>query len=116
MKPDRYRNLDRVRHMLEAIQNIQAFTRGMDLSNFREDERTYFACLFQFAVIGEAVAHIDTYILEKYDYPWYKVKSFRNFIMHEYHAIDEELVWDTIKIELPGFYELLESICKSEGC
>lgn len=115
MRPDRNRSLDRIKHMLEAVQNIQSFTSGMNLSKFREDEKTYYACLFQFAVIGEAVSHIDKNILEKYDYPWYKVRSFRNFIMHEYLAIDEELVWDTIEIELPGFHELLESICRSEA-
>jgi uncharacterized protein with HEPN domain len=40
------------------------------LSKFSEDEKTYYACLFQFAVIGKAVVQIDRYTLETYDYPW----------------------------------------------
>ena len=58
--------------------------------------------------------NIDDEILKKYDYPWYKVKSFRNFIMHEYHAVDARVVWDTIILILPGFTDIVEQILERE--
>lgn len=110
MKPDRQSSKKRVKHILKAIQDIQSFTNGMTYGNFKNDAKTYYACLFQFAVIGEAVAQMDSSLLERFDYPWYMVGSFRNFIMHEYHAIDEKVVWDTIENELPEFRKLVEHV------
>jgi len=114
MKPEKPASRERIEHILYSIMNIQSFTRGYSLNEFKNDLKVYYACLYQFAVIGEAVMNIDDTILEKYDYPWYKVKSFRNFIMHEYHAVDAKVVWDTINSILPGFRENLEQILEKE--
>ncbi len=110
MKPDRQSSQQRIEHILKALQDIQTFTQGITFEDFKGDLKAYYACLYQFAVIGEAVVNMDPDILASYDYPWYKVRSFRNFIMHEYHAIDEKMVWDTIEQELPEFRKLMERI------
>ncbi|WP_350122120.1 HepT-like ribonuclease domain-containing protein [Imperialibacter sp.] len=65
-------------------------------------------------MIGEATASIDSSVLEKYDYPWYKVKSFRNFILHEYHAVEMRVIWDTTTEILPGLKEMMEEILTKE--
>ncbi len=41
-------------------------------------------CFFQFSVIAEVINHVDSNFLVKYDYPWHKVRSFRNLISHKY--------------------------------
>lgn len=110
MKPDKQSSQLRIRHILKAILDIQTFTQGITFEDFKNDLKAYYACLYQFAVIGEAVVHMDPDILASFEYPWYKVRSFRNFIMHEYQAIDEKVVWDTIEQELPEFRKLMERI------
>lgn len=112
MKPDKPTEKQRILHILEAIDLIQEFANHTGLEDFSNDQKSYYACLFQYAIIGEAVAHMNSELLKKYDYPWYKVKSFRNFILHEYHAIDARVVWDTTRIVLPGLKEMLEKILK----
>lgn len=114
MKKGRISSRERFKHILESIANIQQFTEGVPLREFENDMKVFYACLYQFAVIGEAVINIDDRILKKYNYPWYKVKSFRNFIMHEYHSVDERVVWDTIKLILPGFKQMVEQILEEE--
>jgi len=114
MKHDKPSSKQRIEHILESIRAIQTFTKGYTQDMFERDSKVYYACLYQFAVIGEAVVHIDNEILEAYNYPWYKVKSFRNFIMHEYHAIDEQVIWDTIQRVLPDFMEIIELILENE--
>jgi len=52
----------------------------------------YYSVQYQFLVIGEAVSHLDKSILEKYDYPWHIPRSFRNFIIHEYHGVKMERI------------------------
>ena len=105
---------DRLHHALEAIGHIQRMTEGIELKRFTEDIVIHSACFYQFAVVAEALSNVDHDILDRYDYPWFKVKSFRNFILHEYHAIELELTFDTTKKILPGLKILLEEILEKE--
>ena len=57
---------------------------------FLSDQLMVSAVLFQFSVIGEAVNQVDVDLLSKYDYPWHKVKAFRNLISHVYFQIKLE--------------------------
>ena len=114
MRPNKFKGKERVIHILEALDKIFAFKRGYDLDKFSRDEKVYYACLYQFAVIGEAIVNVGDKVLDKYDYPWYKVRSLRNFIMHEYHAIDAQVVWETIVEVLPDFRKIMEDILKEE--
>ena len=70
--------------------------------------------MFQFSVIGEAVIHIESEILEKYNYPWSKVRAFRNLISRVYFHIKLEAVWEIIEKDLPEFKKLIETIIKTE--
>ena len=45
--------------ILEAIDNIKAFTFGMTFDNYQSDLKTKHAVERNFAIIGEAVARID---------------------------------------------------------
>ena len=114
MKPDKLTSKERIEHIIKAIDLIQEFTKDSTLISFAKDDKAYFACLFQYTIIGEAIVNIDFKILEKYEYPWYKVKSFRNFILHEYHAIDERVVWDTTRKILPELKEMMTAIYENE--
>ncbi|MCF8277983.1 MAG: DUF86 domain-containing protein [Flavobacteriales bacterium] len=104
----------RVEHALEAIGHIQRMTEDVELQRFKEDVMIYSAVFYQFAVVAEAMANVDSDVLAKYDYPWFKVKSFRNFLLHEYHSIDLEIPFDTIKKVLPGLETTLIEILQKE--
>lgn len=114
MKPSKPASKERLKHILDCIGNIESFVEGYSSDQFQDDLKVYYACLYQFAVIGEAIANLDQQILDRYDYPWYQVKSFRNFIMHEYHAVDAGVVWDTIQLVLPEFWEQIQEILAKE--
>lgn len=114
MKNNRTTSRDRLRHILDSIKSIEAFLAGYDRSSFLEDRKTIDATLFQFAVIGEAIIRVDQEILDNYDFPWYKARAFRNFILHEYHAIEDRVIWDTAKKDLPLLKEVIILILKSE--
>lgn len=107
-------SLDRLTHIYKAIAEIEAFTKEVSKDNFTNDNILSSAVLFQFSVIGEAVSHLDQSIIDKYEYQWYKVRSFRNLISHEYFNIKLEAVWEIIENDLPGFKQLVETIVKSE--
>lgn len=114
MKNNRITARDRIRHILDSIATIEGFLAGYSKSSFLMDRRTIDATLFQFAVIGEAIIRVDQFILDKYDFPWYKVRAFRNFILHEYHAIEDRVIWDTAQKDLPLLKEIITRILRSE--
>jgi uncharacterized protein with HEPN domain len=53
-------------------------------------------------VIGESSSHLPLEIKEQYeDVPWSMMKGIRNILTHEYFGIDLEIVWKTVKDDLP---------------
>jgi uncharacterized protein with HEPN domain len=105
---------DRVQHVLESISHIQQFSAGHTKASFIGDYKSLSATLYQFAIIAEASSHVEPEVLARYSYPWYKVKSFRNFILHEYHGVKKGVIWDTIQVELPKLQRVMEEILLNE--
>ena len=114
MKPDKPSSKERILHVINAIHLIQEYTYNYSYNDFVSDYKTFDACMYQFTIIGEATSNIITTILDKYDYPWSKVKSFRNFILHEYHAVEDIVIWNTIKDILPDLEKLMIQILEKE--
>ena len=114
MRDSAITNKERLQHILEAISKINGFIDGQSKESFLNSDLIQNATLFQFAIIGEAVVNIDRELLDKYPYPWHNVRSFRNFILHEYHAIEIWIVWETAKNNLPQLKQITETILKNE--
>lgn len=83
----------RTEHILEAIKLIKEFVADTDETTFLNDIKIQSAVQYQFLIIGEAIRYIDNSILAKYIYPWHIPKSFRNFIIHEYHGVKMERIY-----------------------
>jgi uncharacterized protein with HEPN domain len=105
---------DRLEHIMQAIEEIDMNIKACTKRSFLENRLLIHAVLYQYAVIGEAVRKIDPDLLVKYDYPWHLVRSFRNFILHEYHAIEYRIVWDTSVNDLPELKKIILEIIKNE--
>jgi len=102
---------DRIRDILDAIAEIQKFTRGLDFESFREDDKSIRAVEMNFIIIGEAANQIPEEIEEKYPaIPWNLMRAMRNRIVHVYFKIDEKLMWDTVKDDLPPLIPILEKL------
>ena len=114
MKDSGKESYERLIHIQKAILEIESFTHNVSKNDFLNDKLLSSGVLFQFSVIGEAVIHIETSLLEKYGYPWYRVRSFRNLISHEYFQIKLEAVWDIVVNDLPILKEEIETILKNE--
>ncbi len=114
MRDKRITEKDRLEHIMEAIIQIESFIKEQDRDSFLKDDLVISATLFQFAVIGEAIQYVDRKTLDKYQYAWHRVRSFRNFILHEYHAISFRIVWDAAKNDLPELKKQVAEILKNE--
>jgi len=113
-KDSRIESQKRLQNIDQAIDTIGKYVSGETELGFYANALVQDAVLFQFSVIGEAIQHVDDKILVKYDYPWYKVRSFRNLIAHEYFNIKMSAVWQIIEKDLPGLKEQMLKILENE--
>ena len=92
----------RIDDIVEAINKIERYTYGIDFASWQNDEKTVDAVIRNLEVIGEASAHLPIEIQKQYeDVPWGMMKGIRNILAHEYFGIDPEIVWKTVKDDLP---------------
>lgn len=111
------RHLDsqkRLEQILKAITEIEQYVKDQDRITFCNNGLVQDAVLMQFIVIGESIDYVETERLLKYDYPWYKVKSFRNMIAHEYFNIKMRAVWEIIQKDLPNLKSMVTNILETE--
>lgn len=75
----------------------------MDYAAWHEDEKTVDAVVRNIEIIGEASSHLPDDILERYgDIPWPFIRGIRNVLAHEYFGVDVEVIWKTVKEDLPA--------------
>ncbi len=109
MSPRGWQN--RIRDILDAIVEIQKFTRGMGYETFKDDHKAIRAVEMNFIIIGEAANQIPEEIEEKFiTIPWSLMRAMRNRIVHAYFEVDEKLMWDTIQNDLPPLIPELEKL------
>ncbi|MCX6257838.1 MAG: DUF86 domain-containing protein [Bacteroidia bacterium] len=114
MKDNPSDSLIRLQHIEQAIDRIQKYVADETMISFCENDLVHDAVLFQFTVIGETIINVENNKLEKYEYPWYKVRLFRNLIAHEYFNIKLSAVWQIIKADLPALHDLILTIITNE--
>jgi len=104
---------DRLRDILEAIEEIFEFTEGVDGEAFAEDMKTRKAVLADFAIIGEAAAHIPENERRAHpDLPWRSMRDMRNVVIHAYFMVEPAIVWETIRGDLPNLATQIREILK----
>jgi len=86
----------------EAIRKIESYTKGMTFDSFKKDAKTIDAVTRNIEVIGEAAKHIPSEIRLKYvEVPWKEIVATRSKVIHEYFGVDEDILWKTVKEDLP---------------
>lgn len=100
---------DRVRDILDALEEIKTFTAQLNFEQFQTDLKTIRAVEMNLIVIGEATAAIPEEVQEVHTtVPWHLMRGMRNRIVHAYFAVDERILWDTIQNDLPVLQEQLQ--------
>src|SRR6185312_16726633 len=80
--------------LLLSIEKITEYTSGLSFDNFLEDSKTSDAVIRNFEIIGEAANRLPDEMKEKFpEIDWYRIRGFRNRIVHDYMGIDYQMVW-----------------------
>ncbi len=100
----------RIKDIHESLLKIIRYTQGMDVDSFFTDDLKYDAVMRNFGIIGEAVKHIPDEVRDKHkDIPWKEISGLRDFVIHEYFGIDNDVVWDSIETDVPKLKTQIES-------
>jgi uncharacterized protein with HEPN domain len=91
-----------LRDILDGIDMIVQFVRGMDLEAFREDPKTVAAVERKLLLISEAAVRLgeDAERLCP-GLPWHNIRGIGNWLRHRYDRVDVETVWNTVVDQLP---------------
>ena len=101
----------RLKHILEAIDEILNYIDNYDFDKFLNDSKTKFASIKQLEIIGEAANHISEEAKIKFaNIEWQKITGLRNILVHEYFGIDENIVWGIIVKDLPELKKSIQGI------
>lgn len=104
---------ERIRDILDAIAEIHAFTHNMDFEKFQGDARTIRAVEMNLIIIGEAAGEIPEEVIEANPtIPWHLMRAMRNRLAHVYFSVDERLLWETVRDQLPELVPLLEALTR----
>ena len=88
--------------MIERGESVLSFNQGLNVDEFQNDERTYKATLWDLSIIGEAARCIPVEVRKANpQIDWRQMIGMHNRITHAYEAIDVDIVWDTIKTDIP---------------
>ena len=102
--------------ILNTAQSIEKFVAGMSYDDFAEDQKTVFAVIQGFEIIGEASKNIPIDIQKIYpEVDWQSMMKMRDLLIHHYFGTQYSILWDTIKNRLPGLIEILPKILHDYG-
>lgn len=101
----------RVRDILQAIERIESFTRGLTHESFARDERTVAAVNYELVVIGEAARSVPAEVRAAAPgIPWQIMGAMRNVVAHAYFGVDLAIVWETATRDVPRLAPLLRAM------
>jgi uncharacterized protein with HEPN domain len=103
----------RVQDILAEIVVVEQTIAGLSFEAFSQALRVV---LYGLAVIGEAVASAiaDLEVVEP-GIPWHQIRGMRNRVIHEYFRVDVEMIWETVRSDLPELKEALQRILARYG-
>lgn len=117
-KGSRYTVKDRLEQIEESIELVISRCENIHEANefllSPDNMMKFYSCVMRLQAIGEQIGKIlkeDDCPFNKYpDIPWMATYDMRNFISHEYANIDEAIVFDVIKEDLPRMQEVVKNI------
>jgi uncharacterized protein with HEPN domain len=106
--------VDYLQDILEAATHAAEFIAGIDLDTFSQDTEKVYAVTRALEIIGEAARQIPPAAQAAYpDLPWQEMIGMRNIVIHEYFGVDAEVLWRTVREDLPPLIAAVAAILQA---
>jgi uncharacterized protein with HEPN domain len=91
-----------VEHILDCIRKIKEFSEGLSFKEFSGNELVQDAIIRNIEIIGEASKKISSDTKQIYfEISWKEIAGMRDKLIHDYLGVDVEVIWRTIKEDIP---------------
>ena len=107
--------LIRLRHMLDAEQDAINFATGKTREDLDTDRILALAIIKSIEIIGEAASKVtDKFRSKNKGIPWDDIINMHHRLTHAYFDINIDIVWQTVRADLPELIKELERIIPPE--
>ena len=115
---------ERIEDYIEHI--IEAAARAIEYASIEKDQESFLknqmiqdAIIRNIEIMGEAVSKIqkwDEEFSKAYPLvPWAKIRNMRNLLIHDYLQVNSEIIWKTVKEDLPPLRQSLIELLQSRS-
>ena len=88
--------------MLEAVQKIEKYTKGMNFQQFEKSDLVIDGVIRNLEVIGEASKQVPADVKKEFkDIEWKKISGLRDILIHAYFGVDIQIIWDVTQNNVP---------------
>jgi uncharacterized protein with HEPN domain len=99
--------------MLEAARDALSFAEGATRADLEKDRKLVMAVVKCVEIIGEAATRVSPKSrAEVAGIPWQDVVDMRHRLVHAYYDISHDVLWSTLRDDLPPLIETLERILR----
>ena len=100
-------------HIIDALQQIIAYTEGMDDTAFLGSRLVQDAVIRQFEIIGEATKNLSEQFTAHHPHlPWKDLAGFRDKLIHQYFGVDLAIVWRSVIDDVPVLLNEFKKCCR----
>lgn len=108
--------LDYVADIRGATQHIGQFIAGMTWAQFAQDQKTIYAVVRAFEIIGEAAKKVPPSVRKRHaKVPWKQMAGMRDKLIHEYFGVNYQVLWKTAKEDIPSIQPLIAKVYQKES-
>jgi uncharacterized protein with HEPN domain len=107
---------DFLNDIIAACRSIIGFVERMTLDAYLADEKTRYAVMRGYEIMGETVRHLPEELKTvNPEIPWSTMAAVRNRITHGYFGIDDTILFTTVQEELVALLLRLEALACREA-
>jgi len=93
---------ERLQDIADSIGKIDRFLANKSFADFKTDALIHDAVVRNLEIVSEASRHVPKELKAKAsDIPWREIADFGNVLRHGYEGVNDPILWDTIKRDLP---------------
>jgi len=101
--------------MQQAATEALEFSRGCSRETLDGDRQLTLALVKEIEIIGEAATKVSAACQARHpQLPWRQIVGMRNRLIHAYHDVDLDVLWDTVTLSLQPLLQEIETIIAYE--
>lgn len=105
-----------LRDIEDSCRKVIERTSRVERADLFADDLLYDAVVRRLEIIGEAVKQLPTTMTaSRPDVEWQQIGRFRDKVVHHYFGLDEDIIWDVVKVKVPALLEAVAELLADEG-